>query len=89
MINRLREKLIQSLRQLQAKAIDQITKCRLHRLGEHLLCLYAKGANVTIRFEEMQKLRTVCHPKGEYARICVLLLDNAIDQIRHMMQKYG
>lgn len=89
MIDGLGEKLIECLRQLEAKTIDQITKCCLYRFGEHLLRLYTERAYVTIRFEKMQKLRTVCHPKGKYPRICVLLLHNAIHQIRHMMQEDG
>lgn len=89
MIDGLREKLIECLRQLEAKAIDQITKRCLHRLGEHLLRLHTECANVTIRFEEMQKLRAVCHPEGKYPGICVLFLHNTIHQIRHMMQEDG
>lgn len=89
MINVLGEKLVKSLREFQSKAVDQVAKRSLHGLGQNLLSLNTKRADVAIRFKEVQELRAVGHPKCQDSGIRVLLLDYAVDQISHMVQEHG
>lgn len=84
----LRQKLVQRLRQLNVENRHQIAECGLHALGQHLLCLDAEGRNVPVGFEEVQKLRTVGHPKGQDFGIGVLLLNDVLDQIGNVMKEY-
>lgn len=89
MVDGLREKLVEGLGELQPEAVDQVAECRLDRLGQHLLGLNAECADVAVGLEEVQKLGAVGHPKGQDPRVGVLLLDDAVYQVRDVVQEDG
>lgn len=84
----LRQKLVQRLRQLHVEDRHQVAERRLDALGQHLLGLDAERRDVPVGLEEVQKLGTVGHPKGQNFGIGVLLLNDVLDQVGNVMKEY-
>lgn len=87
-IDVLRQKLIQSLRQLRVENGDEVLERRLNALGQHFLRLHAERGDVSVGLEKMEKLAAVGHPERQDLRIVVLLLDHVVYEIGDVMQEH-